>query len=54
MLQPHWDFEKNSEVYLTSSPAKSNTLVMVTLAGPDAFGSALKRKSFNVEESVCK
>ena len=39
------------EAYLTSSPAKSNTCVMVTLAGSDAFVSELKGASFNSEES---
>ena len=36
--------------YLTSSPAKSNTLVMVTVAGSDALVSGLKGATFNSEE----
>lgn len=44
--------DKNDlEPYLTSSPAKSNTLVMVTLAGSDALVSALKGATSNTEES---
>ncbi len=44
--------DKNDlEPYLTSSPAKSNTLVMVTLAGSDALVSILNGATFNTEES---
>ena len=42
----------DSETYLTSSPAKSKTLVMVTLAGSDAFVSELKGATFNNEDSA--
>lgn len=46
------EYEDDSESYLTSSPAKSKTLVMVTLAGCGSFVSVLEGATFVAEESA--